>query len=58
MNPRYVLTGLGWALIGFGLWTYRNHLASLLQRDVKAYDPVAAKVTSLTNLKNANGGTP
>lgn len=56
MKPSYILTGIGWAVIGFALWTYRNHLASLLSRDVKTYDPVTAKVTSLTNLKNANGG--
>lgn len=51
MKPSYILTGIGWAVIGFALWTYRSHLASLLSRDVKAYDPVAAKVTSLNNLK-------
>lgn len=51
MTPRNILTGLGWAVIGLWLWTYRTHLASLLQRDVKPYDPAAAKVASLTNLK-------
>lgn len=51
MTPRYVLTGLGWAVIGLFLWTYRTHLAALLQRDVEVYDPVAAKVTSISNLK-------
>jgi hypothetical protein len=52
MNPRYVLTGLGWALIGFGLWTYRNHLASLLPRDVKAYDPVAVRTDWLERVRS------
>lgn len=55
MKPSYILTGIGWAVIGFALWTYRNHLASLLSRDVKVYDPVAAKVTSLHNLKARQG---
>jgi hypothetical protein len=48
MKPSYILTGIGWAVIGFALWTYRNHLASLLSRDVKAYDPVAVRTDWLT----------
>ena len=26
MTPSYILTGLGWAVIGYALWTYRRHL--------------------------------
>jgi hypothetical protein len=42
--------GAGLAL---GLWLYRSRIAPLLHQDLTAakYDPVAAKVRSLQNLK-------
>ena len=49
MKPSsYILTCLGWAVIGYALWTYRRHLASILQRDVKPYDPAAVRTAWLT----------